>query len=108
MPVPGVRLTENSNQPADASSLTLPQLKALPADVHRLYLSSHNLVTTGSIAAMTLRLHSVLHQQQPGPLPTASETSQTVTPPLTQLQQSVQDTVDESLQGLQDRLLESI
>ena len=96
------------SNPADASTLTLPQLKALPAEVLRLYLSSRNLITTGSVAAMASRLHSALHQQQSDLLPIASITSQTAAPPLAQLQQSVQDMVDESLQGLQGRLLESI
>ena len=93
---------------ADASSLTLPQLKALPAEVLRLYLSSRNLVTTGNVAAMASQLHSALHQQQSDPSPSASITLQTAAPPLAQLQQSVRDMVDESLQGLQGRLLESI
>ena len=96
------------SNPADASSLTLPQLKALPAEVLRLYLSSRNLVTTGNVAAMASQLHSVLHQQQSDPSPSASITLQTAAPPLAQLQQSVRDMVDESLQGLQGRLLESI
>ena len=77
------------SNPANASGLTLPQLKALPAEVLRLYLSSHNLVTTGNVAAMALWLHSALHQQQSDPLPSASVTSQTAAPPLAQLQQSV-------------------
>ena len=34
----------------DASSFTLPKLKALPANVLRLYLSSQNLITTSSVA----------------------------------------------------------
>ena len=96
------------SNPADASSLTLPQLKALPAEVLRLYLSSRNLVTTGNITAMASWLHSALHQQQSDPSPSASVTSQTAAPPLVQLQQSVGDMVDESLQALQGRLLESI
>ena len=57
---------------------------------------------------MASRLHSALHQQQSDPSPSASVTSQTAAPPLAQLQQFVRDMVDESLQGLQGRLLESI
>ena len=101
-------VVDHEIHPADTSTLTLPQLKALPAKVLRLYLSSRNLITTGNIAAMASRLHSALHQQQSDPSPIASVTSQTAAPPLAQLQQSVRDMVDESLQGLQSRLLESI
>ena len=97
-----------SSNPADTSSLALPQLKALPAEVLRLYLSSRNLITTGNITAMASRLHSALHQQQSDLSPSASVTSQTAAPPLAQLQQSVRDMVDKSLQGLQGRLLDYI
>ena len=77
------------SNPTDTSSLTLPQLKAVPAEVLRHYLSSCNLITTGNVAATMSRLHSALHQQQSDPLPSTSVTSQTAAPPLTQLQQSV-------------------
>ena len=86
----------------DVSSLTLPELKALPAEVLRLHLSNQNLVTTGSVTAMASRLHSAL-QRQP-----SSPSNTTTGPPLAQLQQSVQELIDKSLQGLQGRLLESI
>ena len=73
-----------SNLPG-ISSLTLPQLKALPAMVLRLDLSSRYLITAGSITTMASLSHSMLHKQQSGPSPTTSVTSQTVAPPLTQL-----------------------
>ena len=90
------------SEPPDIGGLTLPELKALPAEVLRLHLSNHNLVTTGSVAAMASRLHSALQRQLPNPSNTTPDL------PLAQLQHSVQDLVDKSLEGLQGRLLESI
>ena len=90
------------SEPPDIGGLTLPELKALPAEVLRLHLSNQNLVTTGSVAAMASRLHSALQRQLPNPSNTTPDL------PLAQLQHSVQDLVDKSLEGLQGRLLESI
>ena len=51
------------NELHDISRLMLFQLKAFPAEVLRLHLSSCNLVTTNSITAMVSWLHSELQHQ---------------------------------------------
>ncbi len=47
--------------PDDIASFTLANLQALPAEVLRLHLSSRNLVTTRTKAAMAIYLHTATH-----------------------------------------------
>ncbi len=88
--------------PSDVASLTLAGMRALPAEVLRLHLSSRSLVTTGTKAAMASRLHAAVHADA------TSVNSPTSAPVAPHLERTVQSLVDKSLEGLEARLQASL
>ena len=87
-----------SGQLPDVSTASVRQLTALPAEVLRLHLANHHLVTTGTKTAMAQQLFDALHtttsstptslpNQSAAPVVVTTQTTQTTLVPSSEAQQ---------------------